>query len=117
MADDFYYKVSRNCIHKTIPIDFLVRVLGYDRMSKAFFDQIETLNPLSFRRYYNYCLMDWEITPETKLVRDEETGIWEDDWKEFQPSQADIIEDREAREEAFQLQKDFSKEQRRQFFK
>ena len=64
--------------------DFLVDVLGFDKILKAKRKSITTTTLEPHVRFYNYYLMDWYIDIRDRLVYNEKTGIFEpiekEDW-------------------------------------
>lgn len=57
--------------------DFLVDVLGFDKILTIMRKSITTTSLEPHIRFYNYYLMDWYIDIRDKLVYNEKTGLFE----------------------------------------
>ena len=57
--------------------DFLVDVLGFDKIVKNVGKTITTTTALPHIRFYNYYLMDWNIDVRKRTIFNEETHIFE----------------------------------------
>ena len=96
----------------TIWSDFLVQVLAYDKVETQLHKTISTTSPNPYNRFYNYCLMDWNILSMYALKYNEELGIFVVD-----DSRCFTDEDRETFEEIERIQEEVDLKDRHYYFK
>lgn len=96
-------------------VDFLVLVLGYDKVEALINETITTSSRRPHIRYYNYYLMDWVIYETPTLIYNPETGLFEKN----EPSEFFMLydQDREAEEEINEIKSRVLKKDRHYFFK
>lgn len=94
--------------------DFMVCVLGYDKVETLFKNSIVTTSATPHIRFYNYYLMDWNVLRFNKVVYNQE-----EDSFDFQESYFGIshIEDQEAEEELDEIKEKVPLKDRPIFFK
>ena len=95
--------------------DFLVDVLGFDKILKVMRKTITTTSLEPHVRFYNYYLMDWYIDIRKRLAYDEKTGFF----LEINKKEAFIISsfDREMEEEINEIKSKVKLIDRKYFFR
>lgn len=93
--------------------DFLVYVLGIDKVDTIRRRGITTTSRIPHVRFYNYYLMDWNIWVHNPKVLSEETGCFVSAPREFCTS----LEEREAKEELDEIKAKTLKKDRIHFLK
>lgn len=63
-----------NACKRNFYADFMVFVLGFDKVEKIMKNAITTTNSLPHVRFYNYYLMDWYVDLRTPMVYDDTLG-------------------------------------------
>ena len=94
--------------------DFLIYVALYDKIENVIKRRITTASQSPYERYFNYCLMDWNIVRKRPMIYNPETQKFEkihDGW------QYTDYEDLEAQEEVEEIKKNVPYEDRHLFFK
>ncbi len=72
------YEFSR----RNLLSDFMVYLLGFDKVETVMRRAITTTTPQPHIRFYNYYLMDWYIDHQTPMKFNKDTGHFEYDQKE-----------------------------------
>ena len=67
---------SSNCTNITLVTDFLTLILGYDKVEKIENNTITTSSFQPHIRFYNYYLMDWNITVMPRYQYDSSKGCF-----------------------------------------
>ena len=67
---------SSNCTNITLVTDFLTLILGYDKVEKIESNSITTSSFQPHIRFYNYYLMDWNITVMPRYQYDSSKGCF-----------------------------------------
>lgn len=95
--------------------DFLVDVLGFDKILKARRKSITTTSLEPHVRFYNYYIMDWNIEIRKRIVFNEETCMFE----YVEPDMALIkyVEDRRFEDEIKEIKAKIKLKDRYYFFK
>jgi len=94
--------------------DFLILVALYDKIENVVKRQITTAGTSPYKKFYNYCLMDWKIKRENPLIYNQEKQQFEElhtGW-EFTNN-----EDVEIQQEIDEIRKNVPYEDRYLFFK
>ena len=68
---------SKDSGHKEFYADFLVFVLGYDKVESVIQKSITTSSLTPHVRLYNYYLMDWNVYPCPKLIYNEKDNAFD----------------------------------------
>ena len=71
-----YLKLGKECS------DFLVYLLGFDKVETVMRRAITTTSPTPHIRFYNYYLMDWYIDHQSPMKYNKDTGYFEYDERE-----------------------------------
>jgi len=94
--------------------DFLVFVLGFDKIQTVMNKSITTTSFFPHIKYYNYYLMDWYVEQLTPMKYNNETGL-------FEPKNQGMFfgysTDRDAEEEINEIKSKVLKSDRPYFFK
>ena len=94
--------------------DFLIYVALYDKIERVIKRRITTASQTPYEKYFNYCLMDWNISRARPLIYNQETKQFEelhDGWEYAE------YEDREAKKEIDDIKENVPYEDRYLFFK
>ena len=94
--------------------DFLIYVALYDKIENVVKRRITTASQTPYERYFNYCLMDWNINRKRPLIYNPETEKFE---KLHTGWEYTNYEDLEAQAEAEEIKKNVPYEDRHLFFK
>lgn len=95
--------------------DFMVYVLGFDKIETIMRRAITTTSRQPHTKYYNYYLMDWYIDEQSPMKYNEETGLFEYDEPENWITHYN--EDRKVEEEINEIKSKVLKKDRHHFFK
>ena len=105
--NEFYRRKMRS--------DFMVFVLGFDKIETIMRRAITTTSRQPHIRFYNYYLMDWYIDKQTPMKYSEETGLFEydepKDWMIY------YNEDRKVEDEINEIKAKVLRKDRHHFFK
>ena len=95
--------------------DFMVFVLGFDKIETIMRRAITTTSRQPHIRFYNYYLMDWYIDKKNPMKYNEETGLFEYD----EPKDWIIYynEDRKVEDEINEIKTKVLRKDRHHFFK
>jgi len=95
--------------------DFLVDVLGFDKVMKNIRKSITTTTSFPHVRFYNYYLMDWNIEVRKRIRFNEETHMFE--FVELDTSFMRCVEDRRMEEEIIEIKSKVKLKDRHHFFR
>ncbi len=95
-------------------VDFLVYVLAYDKVERLVHDVITTTSAEPHVRFYNYYLMDWNISVQNRVIYDYRIGEYRP-LNYFFPTSEGL--DREAEEEIKEIKAKVLVKDRHYFFK
>lgn len=95
--------------------DFLVDVLGFDKVMKNIRKSITTTSSFPHVRFYNYYLMDWNIEVRKRTKFNEETHMFEFD--DLDMSFMRCVEDRRMEEEINDIKSKVKLKDRHHFFR
>ena len=104
---------NNNEIIKTY-LDFMIYVLGYDKIQTKFTKSIVTTTNIPHIKYYNYYLMDWYIDINKKIIYNEKNNTFE---KEIITDPIKFYKDKELQEEIFDIKSKILKKERYLFYK
>ena len=107
------WKESNKALENDRATDFLVFVLGYDKIEKPINHSIVTVDNNPYIKYYNYCLMDWQILPQRRIVYNPETKKFESHFSQY----IEAIENIDAKQEIEDVKKSVLIKDRHYFFK
>ena len=94
--------------------DFLIYVALYDKIENVIKRRITTASQSPYERFYNYCLMEWNITRKRPLIYNPETQKFEKLHKGWEYTN---YEDLEAQAEIEEIKENVPYEDRYLFFK
>ena len=110
-----YWLEQKGFNRKEMSSDFLVSVLGFDKVLTLMKKAIATTSLEPHIRFYNYYLMDWYIDITNRMVYNEKTGTFEEvqrqDWV------LRYNEDRKVEEEINKIKSKVKLKDRTYFFK
>ncbi len=95
--------------------DFLVYLLGFDKVQTVTRRAIITTSPQPHIKYYNYYLMDWHIECETPMNFNKDTGRFE--YNESEDRVLKYLEDIKVEEEIGEIKSNVLLKDRHLFFK
>lgn len=105
---------SDRCGGKYLFSDFLVYLLGFDKIETVMRRAITTTCPMPHVRFYNYYLMEWYIKCFPKMKYDNQSGLFE-----FDNSQLwfDGLEEKEAEKEIEEIKSNVLVKDRHLYFR
>ena len=95
--------------------DFLITVLGFDKIENIVKHSIMTSSLEPYIRFYNYLLMDWTINLQTRVIYNPDKKTFER--QSLSSWHIGSLEEQEAREEIEDIKKRVKKIDRPLFFK
>ena len=95
--------------------DFMVYVLGFDKIETIMKKAILTTTNCPHIKYYNYYLMDWRIEQTEKKIYNKETCTFE--FKDSNKWINNNIEDRKVKEELDEIKSKVLRKDRTSFLK
>lgn len=108
------WKKSKRKVSTLSEEDFLVLIALYDKIENVYKRRITTASPDPYERFFNYCIMDWEIVRQKPLIYNQEKHKFEQlhtGWEYIN------YEDVESKKEIDEIRENVPQQDRHLFFK